>query len=102
MRKRMSEFFAGLSPDLRSTSVGLWVRRAVLSLFAVIVVLALLDVFGQGTSDSVAPGPAATVRVVAPDTLRGGLLFQTRVEIRVLRDIELPRIVLDRGWLEGM
>jgi hypothetical protein len=102
MRNRVSEFFTDLSPDLRSTTVALWIRRAVLTLFAAIVALALLDAFGQRTIESVAPGPAATLRVVAPETLRGGLLFQSRVEIRARRDIELPRVVLDRGWLDGM
>ena|SRR5215207_3311609 len=102
MRKRLSEFFEDVPAATRSTPVGLWARRAVLTLFAAILVLALLDRFGQGTSESAAVRPAATLRVVAPETLRGGLLFQSRVEIRALRDIKLPRLVLDRGWLEGM
>jgi hypothetical protein len=102
MRKRVSEYFSDLVPESRSTPVGLWTRRAVLALFAVIVALALLDRFGQGTSESAAPGPAGTLRVLAPEIARGGLLFQSRIEIRARRDIELPRVVLDRGWLEGM
>src|SRR3954447_25916622 len=111
MRKRVSEYFSDLVPESRSTPVGLWTRRAVLALFAVIVALALLDRFGQGTSESAAPGPAGTprgpgpagtLRVLAPEIARGGLLFQSRIEIRARLDIELPRVVLDRGWLEGM
>jgi hypothetical protein len=102
MRKRVSEFFSDLPPETRSALVALWARRAVLALFAVVVVLALLDRFGQGTRESVAVGPVATLRVLAPETLRGGLLFQSRIEVRARRDVELPRIVLDRGWLEGM
>jgi hypothetical protein len=102
MRKRVSEFFSDLPAETRPMPVGLWVRRAVLALFAVIVLLALLDRFGQGTSESANVAPAASLRVLAPETLRGGLLFQSRIEIRALRDVKLPRIVLDRGWLEGM
>jgi hypothetical protein len=100
--RRVTEFFADLSPETRSTPVALWTRRAVLTVFAVFVLLALLDRFGQRTSESVAVAPAASLRVNAPETLRGGLLFQSRIEIRALRDVKLPRIVLDRGWMEGM
>jgi hypothetical protein len=33
---------------------------------------------------------------------RGGLFFQSRLDVRAARGIEHPRIVLDRGWVEGM
>jgi hypothetical protein len=102
MRNRVTELFADLRPATRATPVAMWTRRAVLTLFAVIVALALLDRFGQRTSESATAGPAASLRVNAPGTLRGGLLFQSRIEVRALRDVKLPRIVLDRGWMEGM
>ena len=34
--------------------------------------------------------------------MRGGLFFQSRVEIRARRAIAHPRLVLDEGWVEGM
>jgi hypothetical protein len=34
--------------------------------------------------------------------VRGGLFFQCKLEVRALREIKFPRIVLDDGWLEGM
>ena len=40
--------------------------------------------------------------MTAPAAVRGGLFFQSRVEIRALRAIEHPRLVLDEGWVEGM
>jgi hypothetical protein len=103
----VSRFFEDVrgegAPDAgRSILVGLWTRRAVLAVFAVFVILALLDRFGQQPSTAVAGGPAATLRMSAPDTLRGGLLFQVRVEIRARRTVRYPRLVLDRGWTEGM
>jgi hypothetical protein len=98
----VTEFFSDLPSETRSGPFGLWARRAVIAVFAVIALLALLDVFGQGTSESATAGPAASLRVLAPETARGGLLFQSRIEIRALRDIKLPRVVLDRGWMEGM
>jgi hypothetical protein len=42
------------------------------------------------------------MRLAAPEIVRGGLFFQSRVEIRALTAIEHPRLVLDDGWVEGM
>jgi hypothetical protein len=42
------------------------------------------------------------LRVSAPAAVRGGLFFQSRVEIRARRAIAHPRLVLDEGWVEGM
>jgi hypothetical protein len=81
---------------------GLWGRRATLVVFVAIAVLGLLDVFGQAESNSATSAPAAVVRVRAPEAVRGGLLFQSRIEIRALQAIDHPRLLLDRGWLEGM
>jgi hypothetical protein len=94
--------FTDLAIERRGEGVALWTRRAIVSLFALISLLGLLDVFGQGASQTVATAPAATVRVTAPTAVRGGLFFQSRVEIRAARAIEHPRLVLDDGWVEGM
>jgi hypothetical protein len=88
--------------DSRGTTAGLWTRRAVMTVFALVAVLGLLDVFGQGTTQSTALAPAAVLRVNAPSAVRGGLFFQSRVEIRARRAVEHPRLVLDEGWVEGM
>jgi hypothetical protein len=89
-------------PEPRGVTVGLWGRRAVMAVFASIAALGLLDVFGQGTTQTVARTPAAVLRVTAPPAVRGGLFFQSRVEIRAVRALEHPRLVLDEGWVEGM
>jgi hypothetical protein len=81
---------------------GLWTRRVVLALFCVVAALALADRFGQRTTESQAAGPAASMTLTAPTTVRGGLFFQSRVEIHALREIAFPHIVLDDGWIEGM
>jgi hypothetical protein len=86
----------------REVALGLAVRRAVMTLFAAIVALGLIGVFGQRASESTASTGAATLRLSAPDTVRGGLLFQSKIDIRALRDIEFPRLVLDDGWVEGL
>ena len=100
----MSELFTDVVavPEPRGLDVGLWARRAVVTLFAAIAILGLLNVFGQRTSESTAQVSAATLRLSAPRTVRGGLFFQSRIEIRARRALEHPRLVLDKGWVEGM
>jgi hypothetical protein len=89
-------------PEPRGATVGLWARRIVMTGLAAVAVLGLLDVFGQGTTQTTARTPAAVLRVTAPPAVRGGLFFQSRIEIRARRALEHPRLVLDPGWVEGM
>jgi hypothetical protein len=95
-----SEIAAETSP--RGVAVGMWARRALLSLFGAFTVVGLIGVFGQRTSEHAASSASATVRLSSPSAVRGGLFFQSRVEVRALRAIDHPRFVLERGWLEGM
>jgi hypothetical protein len=86
----------------RALNRGLWARRVAMTLLVLVALLALLDVFGQRTSRTSATGAAATVALRAPATVRGGLLFQSTVEISARRDLDHPRLVLARGWTDGM
>jgi hypothetical protein len=94
------EIAADTSP--RGVVVGLRARWVWMSLFAAISLAALIGFFGQRLSESAVVAPAATLRLSAPKVVRGGLFFQSRVDIRVRRAIEHPRIVLANGWLEQM
>jgi hypothetical protein len=96
----VSELFSQVSD--RGLTLGLWTRRLFVTLFALIALLALLNTFGQRPSSSQASAPAARMTVQAPERVRGGLLFQSRIDIRALQPIEHPRLVFDDGWLEGM
>jgi hypothetical protein len=100
----MTDLFRDLAaaPEPRALTRGLWARRAVLGLFAVVAILALANVFGQKTQTTTAQGPAARLALEAPERVRGGLLFQARLDLRALRDIQHPRLVLARGWTEGL
>jgi hypothetical protein len=100
----MTDLFtrAADEPESRALTRGLWARRVTMGVFGVIVVLALIGLFGQHGTTTKAAGPQATMSLGAPKTVRGGLFFQARVEVRVLRGIEHPRFVLARGWTEGM
>ena len=79
-----------------------WLRRVILTLFAVFVLLALFNLFGEQPRTVAGAGPAARLKVSVPRAVRGGLFFQARIEVRALRTIEHPRLVLDRGWFEQM
>jgi hypothetical protein len=98
----MPDTFATLNREPTGVTVGLWVRRAILTLLGLLVLLALLNRYGQRPATSVARGPVATMRLSAPARIRGGLFFQSRLDIRAARAIDHPRIVLEDGWLEGM
>jgi hypothetical protein len=94
--------FAELPADPGRGRHGLWARRAVIALFCVVAALALADRFGQQPTRSVAASPAARMQLSAPAVVRGGLFFQSKLEVRAVRAVAFPRIVLDDGWIEGM
>jgi hypothetical protein len=100
----MTELFADIErePRPRFGRDAPWVRRAVLALFAIGVVAVLAGAIGQEPSDSAAGGTTARLTLSAPDTVRGGLLFQARIAIHASAPIGRPQLVLQRGWLEGM
>ena len=78
------------------------VRRIALSLVAVVSILGLLNVFGQRPLTTVASAPAATLKLYAPEHLRGGLLWSARFHIYANQDLKQATLVLDPGWAEGM
>jgi hypothetical protein len=94
------EIAADTSP--RGVIVGMRARWVLMGLFAAIALGGLIGFFGQRLSESAAVGPAATLRLSAPNVVRGGLFFQSRIDIRARAAIAHPRIVLARGWLEQM
>jgi hypothetical protein len=98
----MSDFFAKLDREPGAVREGLWVRRAILTVLGLLVLVALLNGYGQRPADSLARVPAATMRLSAPERIRGGLFFQSRLDITAAQAIDHPRIVLSEGWLEGM
>ena len=99
----MTNTFAELDRDPAGVVRGLWVRRAALTLLGLLVVApAALNGFGQRPAERAASAPAATLRLSAPERVRGGLFFQSRIDVRAARAIDHPRFVLDPGWVEGM
>jgi len=88
--------------DLQGRRWHPWLRRGLLGLIALVLVLALFDVFGQETSTTRAEAGAATLSVSAPGAVRGGLLFQARITTEVHTDLRDATLVLDQAWLDGL
>lgn len=78
-----------------------WIRRVLLCVPVALVVLALLDVFGQRPVTSTASGAAARLTVYAPTDARSGLVYAARFRIDARRDLKRANLVLDSGWAEG-
>jgi hypothetical protein len=100
----MTELFRHVAerPESRALTRGLWGRRATMTVFVVIVLLAAVGFVGQRGTTTHAAAPAATLSLGAPKIVRGGLFFQARIEVVALKAIDHPRFVLGRGWAEGM
>lgn len=86
--------------DFEGKHPGQALRHAFVLLLLVFVVAALLNAFGARPSSSEAGAAAATLKVTAPERVRGGLLYQARIEIHARRAIGAPTLVLDKGWIE--
>ncbi len=100
----MSDLFAEVEDPPRSahSRAAPWTKRAILTVLAVFIVAVLAGAAGQQPSRSSAAGPRARLVLLAPDVVRGGLLVQVRFEIHAITAITQPRLVLQRGYFEGM
>jgi hypothetical protein len=79
-----------------------WLRRGLLALVAVVLLLALLGVFGQRPSTDRVGSGTARLEISAPDSVRGGLIFQSRFTIQALQELKNATLVLGPGWLDGL
>jgi hypothetical protein len=86
----------------RSESVELAFRRIFFGLIGLVALLALLNVFGQRPTESVAAAPAADLRVFAPEALRGGIYYEGPFTIEAKEEIDKATLVFDGGWTEQL
>jgi hypothetical protein len=86
--------------DMQGRSAGQIVRWVAVVLLCAFVVAALLNVFGQRQAKSSGTSPAARMTVSAPARVRGGLLYQLRIQVHALKAIQTPNVVLDEGWFQ--
>jgi hypothetical protein len=87
--------------DLAGRGWHTWVERGVLVVLTALVVAALLNQFGQRPTTVHAAGRAASLELYAPDRLRGGLIYETRLRIHAHEEVKKAVLVLSGGWLEG-
>jgi hypothetical protein len=88
--------------DLDRRRVGPWVRRAVIAVFTAWAILALAGLIGQHPKHQSVTAPAASLDLSSPSRLRGGLMYQTRIIVRASRTLQNPRLILDKGFVEGI
>jgi hypothetical protein len=88
--------------DLERRRAGPWVRRGVMASFVAWAIVVLAGLIGQHPKHQLAAAPAASLDLSSPSRLRGGNYFQTRIIVRASRQLQNPRLVLDRGFLEGV
>jgi hypothetical protein len=88
--------------DLEGRERRPWARWILLTLLAALLLLGLLNLFGQRPATSFADSSVASLKVYSPTRLRSGLFFMSRFTIEAHQEIENATLVLDPGWLEGM
>ena len=79
-----------------------FIRWALLTLLGTLLLLGLLNVFGQRPQADTAAADRVELEVYSPQKLRSGLFFMARFTIRAQEEIEAATLVLDPGWLEGI
>jgi len=88
--------------DLVGRRRGPLVVRGIVVVLILFVVLAAFNGFGQRPATSQAAAGGVHLEVSTPARVRGGLIFQTRVDVRTARRIAAPTLVLGGGWFDGM
>ena len=90
-----------MNRDRRSWWQSPWLRRVLLLVPSALVVLALLNVFGQRMATGRASSPEATLSVTAPQRARSGLIYAARFRVAAVEDLKKATLVLDQGWADG-
>ncbi len=88
--------------DLKGREGRPWLRWAILSVIGLVLLLGLLNVFGQRPRTDTVRANGVELEVYSPDRLRSGLFSMARFTIRADREIRKATLVLDPGWLEGI
>lgn len=88
--------------DLEGRGHKPWIRRGLLAALVAVVVAGLFNVFGQHPERSSTATDRAQLELYSPDVVRGGLMYEARFTIYALTELKDARLVLDRGWSEGM
>ena len=77
------------------------IRWVLIGLTCALLLLGLLNVYGQRPSTLRRASANATLEVYAPSHLRGGLLYEARFTIFARRKLSHVVLLLSPGWLES-
>jgi hypothetical protein len=88
--------------DLRGRAHRPFARWALLTLVGLLVLLGLLNAFGQRPHTDTLSADGVELEVYSPQRVRSGLFFMSRFTIRAERELKAATLVLDPGWLEGI
>jgi hypothetical protein len=88
--------------DLTGREKRPYVRWILLSLIGFVVLLGLVNTFGQKPRTDAAAGDGARLEVYSPSRVRAGLYYMSRFTIEADREIGNATLVLDPGWFEGI
>ena len=87
--------------DRKNWWQSVWIRRLLLLIPAVLVVLALLNAFGQRPAKTAVGGADARLTVVAPTRARSGLIYAARFRTDARHELKKARLVIAPGWADG-
>jgi hypothetical protein len=87
--------------DLAGRSFSKPVRWVLIGLTSVVLLLGLLNVFGQHPDTLEADSAQAKLEVFAPSHLRGGLLYEARFTIFARQKLNHVVLLLSPGWVES-
>ena len=77
------------------------IRWVLIGLTSAVLVLGLLDVFGQRPNRLTADSAKASLEVYAPAHLRGGLLYEARFTVFAREKLNHVVLLLSPGWAES-
>ena len=86
--------------DQKGRRGDIWIRRAFLALLTFVLVLGLVNTFGQRPITSSAASTSARLQVYAPVHARSGLVYAARFRIDARRDLTHATLILWPGWAE--
>lgn len=95
------ELVLATSRDRQNWWQSVWIRRTLLLIPLALVVLALLNFFGQRPVTSVARAADGKLTVYAPSHARSGLIYAARFRIDATQDLKHATLIFAPGWAEG-
>jgi hypothetical protein len=88
--------------DLRSVAFNRPVRWVLLAAIGALILLGLLNAFGQRPQTFALDTPAASLELSVPSHLRGGLLYEARFTITAHHELKNALLAFSPGWNESM